>query len=139
MRPGAVPPGTPLEVFGAALRLGLTSFGGPVAHLGYFREEYVARRQWLDESLATVRRLRAQGVPLVGYTWFPFIALVDWLYREDTGPVEDWLVQMGMVDLVPLAGSGVLERHPTDLADRFRAAAEAGMPAVEAAHGGCDE
>lgn len=31
------------------LRLGLTSFGGPIAHLGYFREEFVARRQWLSE------------------------------------------------------------------------------------------
>ncbi|MBI2206610.1 MAG: chromate efflux transporter [Candidatus Rokubacteria bacterium] len=39
-----------LEVFLVALRLGLTSFGGPVAHLGYFREEYVARRKWLDEA-----------------------------------------------------------------------------------------
>jgi chromate transporter len=38
------------EVFRTALRLGLTSFGGPVAHLGYFREEYVARRGWLDEE-----------------------------------------------------------------------------------------
>ena len=32
-----------------ALRLGLISFGGPIAHIGYFREEYVARRKWLDE------------------------------------------------------------------------------------------
>lgn len=32
------------------LRLGLTSFGGPVAHLGYFREEFVRRRRWLDEA-----------------------------------------------------------------------------------------
>ena len=38
-----------LQVFLVALRLGLTSFGGPIAHLGYFREEYVARRKWLDE------------------------------------------------------------------------------------------
>ncbi|WP_040421839.1 chromate efflux transporter [Corynebacterium timonense] len=37
------------EVFGAFVRLGLTSFGGPVAHLGYFREEFVQRRQWLGE------------------------------------------------------------------------------------------
>lgn len=37
------------EVFGAALRLGLTSFGGPIAHIGYFRREYVTRRGWLDE------------------------------------------------------------------------------------------
>jgi chromate transporter len=38
------------EVFRVALKLGLTSFGGPVAHLGYFRDEYVVRRRWLDEA-----------------------------------------------------------------------------------------
>jgi chromate transporter len=37
-------------VFLIFLRLGLTSFGGPVAHLGYFREEFVRRRRWLDEQ-----------------------------------------------------------------------------------------
>ena len=42
--------GSPLEVLWVALRLGLTSFGGPIAHLGYFRDEYVVRRQWLDEQ-----------------------------------------------------------------------------------------
>ena len=41
---------SPLEVMGVALRLGLISFGGPVAHLGYFRREYVERRRWLDAS-----------------------------------------------------------------------------------------
>lgn len=38
------------EVFGAFLRLGLTSFGGPIAHLGYFHREFVARRGWVDEA-----------------------------------------------------------------------------------------
>jgi chromate transporter len=38
------------EVFFAFLRLGVTSFGGPIAHLGYFRSEFVARRRWLDEE-----------------------------------------------------------------------------------------
>lgn len=38
------------RVFLIFLRLGLTSFGGPVAHLGYFREEFVARRRWLTED-----------------------------------------------------------------------------------------
>jgi chromate transporter len=38
-----------LEVGGAFLRLGLISFGGPVAHLGYFRKEFVERRRWLDD------------------------------------------------------------------------------------------
>jgi len=43
-------PGSALEVLRAFLRLGLTSFGGPVAHLGYFRAEFVERREWLDEA-----------------------------------------------------------------------------------------
>ena len=41
------------EVFKAFLLLGLTSFGGPVAHLGYFRHEFVQRRQWLNEKAYT--------------------------------------------------------------------------------------
>lgn len=41
--------GSAAEVFRAFLTLGLTSFGGPVAHLAYFRSEFVERRQWLDE------------------------------------------------------------------------------------------
>ena len=42
--------GTVAEVFAAFLRLGVTSFGGPVAHLGYFHDEFVVRRKWLDEK-----------------------------------------------------------------------------------------
>jgi chromate transporter len=42
--------GTPAEVMVAFLKLGLTSFGGPVAHIGYFRQAFVVRRRWLDES-----------------------------------------------------------------------------------------
>jgi chromate transporter len=42
--------GSVAEVFAAFLKLGLTSFGGPVAHLGYYRQELVIRRRWLDEA-----------------------------------------------------------------------------------------
>jgi chromate transporter len=42
--------GTFLEVLWVSTRLGLTSFGGPVAHLGYFHEEYVKNRKWIDEQ-----------------------------------------------------------------------------------------
>ena len=55
MRPdSSAPPATArssaLEVFWVALLLGLTCFGGPIAHLGYFRDEYVQRRRWLDDA-----------------------------------------------------------------------------------------
>jgi chromate transporter len=39
-----------MEVLGVATRLGLTSFGGPIAHIGYFRDEYVHRRKWVDDA-----------------------------------------------------------------------------------------
>jgi chromate transporter len=42
--------GSVAEVFGAFLLLGLTSFGGPVAHIGYFREAFVVRRKWLGDA-----------------------------------------------------------------------------------------
>ncbi len=42
-------PGSPFEVFRVFLVLGLTSFGGPVAHLGYFREAFVVRLQWMSD------------------------------------------------------------------------------------------
>lgn len=41
--------GSPLEVLRIFLTLGLTCFGGPIAHIGYFRDEFVVRRRWIDE------------------------------------------------------------------------------------------
>lgn len=41
--------GSPLEVLLVFLRQGVTCFGGPIAHIGYFHEEFVVRRRWLDE------------------------------------------------------------------------------------------
>jgi chromate transporter len=38
-----------IEVFRVSIKLGLTSFGGPIAHLGYFHNEYIRRRKWMDE------------------------------------------------------------------------------------------
>jgi chromate transporter len=45
------PTGSVLEVLVVSTRLGLTSFGGPIAHLGYFRDEYVRRRKWISEDV----------------------------------------------------------------------------------------
>src|SRR3977135_4693809 len=50
--PGPIdmPRGNAREVLAVFLRLGLTSFGGPIAHLGYFHNQFVVRRRWLDEK-----------------------------------------------------------------------------------------
>jgi chromate transporter len=57
------PPGSAAEVFGAFLKLGFTAFGGPIAHLGYFRQAFVERRRWLtDDDYAQLVAL-AQFLP----------------------------------------------------------------------------
>lgn len=50
MATAATPAGSPLEVLGAFTHLGLTSFGGPIAHIGYFHREFVERRKWLTDE-----------------------------------------------------------------------------------------
>jgi chromate transporter len=49
-QPATAAPDSAWTVLLAFLHLGVTSFGGPIAHLGYFREEFVVRRKWLDEK-----------------------------------------------------------------------------------------
>jgi chromate transporter len=51
------------EIFGEFLKLGLTSFGGPSAHIAYFRERFVARLRWLDESEYAALVALAQFLP----------------------------------------------------------------------------
>lgn len=76
------------------------------------------RRSWLHDSVELVRRLRAGGVPVVGYTWWPLFSLIDWDVRESGLPAEEHLVHMGLWDLVP-TDAGELERRATPLVDEF--------------------
>ena len=82
-----------------------------------------SRMRWLEDSLGLVHRLRSEGLPLVGYTWWPLFSLIDWAYREGEGPPEDYLWHMGMYDLEPDPGGGFI-RIETPLARAFRAATE---------------
>src|SRR5699024_883859 len=52
-----------MEILFVSTRLGLTSFGGPTAHLGYFHEEYVRRRKWMDEKSYADLLALAQFLP----------------------------------------------------------------------------
>src|SRR3546814_13891942 len=56
------------EVFRIFLHLGLTSFGGPVAHLGYFRQAFVPRRRWLDEPASAALVATCQFLPRTAST-----------------------------------------------------------------------
>lgn len=80
------------------------------------------REAWMDESLATVRRLRSNGAPVVGYTWWPMFSLVSWRWRSGRKASASYLGHMGLWDLHEDAG-GSLQRRATVLVDRFRACA----------------
>jgi chromate transporter len=61
---------SPWALFGIFLRLGLTCFGGPAAHVGYFRDEFVGRRRWLDEHTFTDIVALCQFLPGPGSSQF---------------------------------------------------------------------
>jgi beta-glucosidase/6-phospho-beta-glucosidase/beta-galactosidase len=87
------------------------------------------RMEWLEASLASVRRTRERGIPLVGYTWWPMFALVAWAYRQSNRPVRDYLEQMGLWDLEPGPGEE-LRRVRTPLVDAYRERVAGGCSAV---------
>ncbi|MFE5337486.1 family 1 glycosylhydrolase [Isoptericola sp. NPDC056573] len=80
------------------------------------------RIAWLHESVAAIRTLRALGHRVVGYTWWPVFDMYEWTYRHGEGPREDYLLTMGLWDLVE-DGAGGLDRRRTPVADTYRALA----------------
>jgi chromate transporter len=78
-----------LDVFLTFLRLGCTSFGGPVAHLAYFQREFVGRRRWLDDS--TFAECVALTQLLPGPSSSQTSMLVGWLAAGPAGALAAWL------------------------------------------------
>ncbi|WP_442755719.1 family 1 glycosylhydrolase [Methylocystis sp. JAN1] len=107
------------ERYGVPLMISETADKGPAAR----------RLEWLKSSVEAVRTLRAQGVPLVGYTWWPMFALVAWAYRQSDRPLHDNLLQMGLWDLDPDT-RGHLARIETPLVEAYRGLASSGAEAV---------
>lgn len=77
-----------------------------------------ARVQWLQASVAAIRRLRSEGVPVLGYTWFPLFTMIDWRFRLGKGTVEDYRLDLGLYTLAE-EGSG-RRWDPTPLVAQFQ-------------------
>ena len=117
------------EVLLVATRLGLTSFGGPIAHIGYFREEYVVRRKWLNEErfgelvalcqflpgpassqLGIAIGMRRAGIAggftaWLGFTFPSAIALILFAYgvHAFNGQASEWLHGLKIVAVAVVA------------------------------------
>ena len=95
---------SPFEVLRAFVKLGVSSFGGPIAHIGYFREEFVVRRRWLDEEtyadlVGLCQFLPGPASSQVGFT----LGLMRAGYR---GALAASSSAPRIVDVVVMPGSG---------------------------------
>jgi len=96
------------ERYGAPVMLTETCVTGSV-------DERIA---WLDSSVATLHELRGEGLPVVGYTWWPLFDMYEWTWRHTEEPRSEHLLTMGLYDLVE-DGTGGLDRRRNPVADAF--------------------
>lgn len=81
--------------------------------------DHEVRSRWLRSSLEAIRGLRARGLPVLGYTWFPLFTMVDWRYRYGREPQEYYYINLG---LYTLGAPGGPRWRPTPLVDEYRQA-----------------
>jgi beta-glucosidase len=88
--------------------------------------DLTARSLWMSETIDAVRIARGEGIPVVGYTWFPMITMIDWQYRTNKKPLENYLLHLGLWDSA-FDSDGVLQRKETALVDNYRDWIKLGM------------
>ena len=76
------------------------------------------RSNWLAAGVSAIKGLREQGVPVLGYTWFPIFTMFDWSYRLAKGPLEQYRLELG---LYRLGREGAPRWTATPLVEQFRA------------------
>jgi chromate transporter len=122
--------GSPVEVLGAFLALGLVSFGGPAAHIGYFRQEFVDQRKWLNDSdyadlVALSQFLPGPGSSKLGFSlgllragylgglaaWLGFTlpsAILLILFAMGAGTLSDHVVGQAMIHGLKLVAVAIV-------------------------------
>ena len=78
------------------------------------------RAAWMDQTVTAVRSVVVEGVPVIGYTWFPIISMIEWDYRSSQRPLAEHLLHLGLWDARFEAGD-LLVRYATPLVEHYRA------------------
>lgn len=108
----------------SGLREVLTAYAERYAHPVLLSETCVTgteteRIRWMRDSVSEIEDLRANGVPVVGYTWWPLFDMIEWTWRHTTASPLAHRLTMGLYDLV--ATEGGLERRENSVARAYRA------------------
>ncbi|HMN28255.1 MAG TPA: hypothetical protein PKE45_08880, partial [Caldilineaceae bacterium] len=72
------------------------------------------RARWMNETITAVTALRRERIPVVGYTWFPLITMIDWAYRTGRRPLHHYLLHLGLYE-ANFDSAGVLPLQHTPL------------------------
>ena len=91
--------------------------------------DVVGRQLWMDDTIDTVRTLRREGLPVVGYTWFPMFSLYRWDCRLSTRPIDGYLMHLGLYEL-ERDKDRLLQRTATPLVERYRQHMATPMPLI---------
>jgi beta-glucosidase/6-phospho-beta-glucosidase/beta-galactosidase len=91
--------------------------------------DVMGRQLWMDDTIDAVRKLRREGLPIVGYTWFPMFSLYRWDCRLSTRPLDGYLMHLGLYELERDADR-LLQRTATPLVDRYRQHMATPMPLI---------
>ena len=109
-------------VFGRLTRMYAERYGVPVMCTETASDGSPERRaQWIADSVGEVNRLRAEGVPVVGYTYWPLYSLYAWAYQRGNLPADTYLYDIGLWDLRRDAVTERLERRATAAVYAYRA------------------
>lgn len=57
------------------------------------------RERWLDSSVSMIKDVRSEGVPVIGYSWFPLFTMIDWRYRFSHEPLDHFYLELGLYNL----------------------------------------
>ena len=86
------------------------------------------RLRWLKSSVSSIKNLRSEGVPVIGYTWFPLFTMIDWRYRFSEEPVSKFYLELGLYHLGH--GENGKRWQKTELVDEFRSYVRSPFEAV---------
>jgi beta-glucosidase len=79
---------------------------------------HLERALWMRETLAAVRQVRHEQIPVLGYTWFPMFTMIEWKYRWSRKGLHHHLLHLGLFDVEP--NGGRMDREPTPLVESYR-------------------
>jgi beta-glucosidase/6-phospho-beta-glucosidase/beta-galactosidase len=94
-------------------------------------DDVSGRQRWMDDTIGAVRTLRSDGIPVIGYTWFPMFSLFRWECRLSTRPLDGYLIHLGLYDLERDADRR-LRRTVTPMVDCYREHMALPMPPIPA-------